>query len=275
MRNIVSVDTTYDPIELSYTNCDCDDNTIQLEIFIDSSVSNPYLNVIKNDVTTVIDNLNIINNTIKYELDSSMFYSAGLLQVKVFNEDSNQIANVVFEQEEDYLATDNIIIKISNDTYVIRKVKVNEETTIEVIDNLKSTSVSDALSANQGRILNEKMIGVILYNNSSGSYETITLNDSIENYDFVEIYYIGKFEDSGDSYCYTKMYDPSGKRIELMSNTPKSNTNAINLHALITMSGTSLTWLKNYMTYVGNGGYTGATVNCIRIVKIIGYKVGD
>ena len=162
------------------------------------------------------------------------------------------------------------IIKVSN------LVSSLEETTGTIIDNLTSTSTTDALSSNMGRELNEKInkmgLGVTLYNNESGSYDTITLNDSIENYNFVEIYYIGKFEDSGDSYCYTKMFNPSGKRIELMSNTPKSQANAINLHALITISGTSLTWLKNYMCYVGNGGYSGATTNCIRIVKIVGLK---
>lgn len=113
---------------------------------------------------------------------------------------------------------------------------------------------------------------VVLYDNESGSYGTITLKDNIDNYDYVDIYYIGKFEDSGDSYCYTKMFNPSEKRIELMSNTPKNQPNAINLHALITMSGTTLSWLKNFMCYVGNGAYAGNTTNCIRICKIIGYK---
>lgn len=162
------------------------------------------------------------------------------------------------------------IIKVSN------LVSSLDETTGSIIDNLTSTSTTDALSANMGKELNDKIsklgLGVTLYDNASGSYNTITLNDSIENYSFVEIYYIGKFEDSGDSYCYTKMFNPSGKRIELMSNTPKSQANAINLHALITMSGTSLTWLKNYMCYVGNGGYSGSTTNCIRICKIVGLK---
>jgi hypothetical protein len=146
----------------------------------------------------------------------------------------------------------------------------------QIIDSLNSTSKTDALSADAGRRLNEKinnmLFGVTLYDNESGSYNTITLNDSIENYKFVEIYYIGKFEDSGDSYCYTKMFNPSGKRIELMSNTPKNNANATNLHALITMTGTTLTWVKNYMSFTGNGGFTGSTTNCIRICKIVGLK---
>lgn len=156
----------------------------------------------------------------------------------------------------------------------IKKVKTtpSSQPSFGVIDSLNSNSTTDSLSANMGRELNEMVLGTNLYNNDSGSYDTITLNDSIENYNFVEIYYIGKFEDSGDSYCYTKMFNPSGKRIELMSNTPKNNANATNLHALITMTGTTLTWLKNYMCFTGNGGFTGSTTNCIRICKIVGLK---
>lgn len=114
----------------------------------------------------------------------------------------------------------------------------------------------------------------VLYDNEAGSFNAIALSDDIENYNFVEIYYIGKFETSGDNYCYTKMFNPTGKQIDLSSNTCLQQENAINLHATIKMQGKSLTWLKNYMCYTGTGtyAYAGNSANCIRIVKIIGIK---
>jgi hypothetical protein len=114
----------------------------------------------------------------------------------------------------------------------------------------------------------------VLYDNESGSFNAIALNDDIENYKFVEIYYIGKFETSGDNYCYTKMFNPTGKQIDLSSNTCIQQENAINLHATIKMQGKSLTWSRNFMCYTGTGtyAYAGNSSNCIRIVKIIGIK---
>lgn len=113
---------------------------------------------------------------------------------------------------------------------------------------------------------------VVLYDDENGSYNSITLKDNIDNYDYVEIFYIGKFESSGDNYCYTKVFNPSNKQIELLSNSCNAQVQAVNIHAVVKMSGNTLSWLKNFMCYVGNGGYSGSTTNCIRISKIIGYK---
>lgn len=113
---------------------------------------------------------------------------------------------------------------------------------------------------------------VVLYDDENGSYNNITLKNNIDNYDYVEIFYIGKFESSGDNYCYTKVFNPSNKQIELLSNSCNEQVQAVNIHAVVKMSGNTLSWLRNFMCYVGNGGYSGSTTNCIRISKIIGYK---
>lgn len=71
-----------------------------------------------------------------------------------------------------------------------------------VVDNLSSTSTTNALSANQGKVLNDTMTSQgnrinalenksahVLYTNESGSRDTITLSDDVSNYSYIKIYY--------------------------------------------------------------------------------------
>ena len=58
------------------------------------------------------------------------------------------------------IISETISTPISGGTLSTR-VTALEESTHQVIDNLESTSTSDALSANQGRVINEQKIGDI------------------------------------------------------------------------------------------------------------------
>lgn len=53
-------------------------------------------------------------------------------------------------------------------------------------------------------------IGYVLYNNTTGSNSTITLNDIVTNYKFIEIFYIAE-----ESYSSTKVFLPNTQTISL------------------------------------------------------------
>ena len=66
---------------------------------------------------------------------------------------------------------------------------VNQTGGIAVVDNLTSASITDALSANQGKVLNDKINGTVLYESEAGSKDEITLSETVLNYDRVKIFY--------------------------------------------------------------------------------------
>lgn len=72
--------------------------------------------------------------------------------------------------------------------YYIIKAKQSAGVVATVVDNLESTSDTDALSANMGKKLNDKITPVVLFEGSS--YEEITLSDSVANYSYLDVYTI-------------------------------------------------------------------------------------
>ena len=88
---------------------------------------------------------------------------------------------------------------VNNDDYLMvvqngvnKKARIeNVRNNISVVDNLESESPTDGLSANQGRILNKKITGTVLYENANGDNgSNFTLNDTISNYKEVKIDYV-------------------------------------------------------------------------------------
>lgn len=78
-----------------------------------------------------------------------------------------------------------------NDTN-LNQMQDNMENAIpNVIDNLESTSTTDALSAKQGKELNSAKSnkGTVLFESSGDNSNSITLNDDIANYDRYRIYF--------------------------------------------------------------------------------------
>lgn len=69
------------------------------------------------------------------------------------------------------------------------KAKQSAGVVATVVDSLTSTSKIDAVSANQARILNEKINGIVLYEDETGSKDEIFLSDTVLNYDRIKIYY--------------------------------------------------------------------------------------
>lgn len=141
-----------------------------------------------------------------------------------------------------------------------------------VIDNLTSASTIDALSAKQGKILNEKINGTVLYENNNGSRDEITLNDSVENYGIIKIFYSNRTD-----YSSIEMYDANNKEICLTLSFSIEGLNiARTIYRNIKITKTQLkTTTQGYLSMTTTGGIDSnisAAANDIYIHKIIGYK---
>ncbi len=72
-----------------------------------------------------------------------------------------------------------------------------------VVNSLTSTSTTNALSAAQGKTLNDGLVGVQLYSNSSGSSGTISLSQSISNFNSIAVEYM---VDHGGQECFVREF---------------------------------------------------------------------
>ena len=84
----------------------------------------------------------------------------------------------------------------------------------QVIDSLTSTSKTNALSADAGRVLNNKTTGVVLFNNETGVSGNVTLSETSANFDFIEKFFGQNNNSSG--LCSIKVYNPNGKYAQLL-----------------------------------------------------------
>ena len=140
-------------------------------------------------------------------------------------------------------------------------------TVATVIDNLNSTSTTDALSANQGKVIKELMQGTILYSDLTGATGNVTLLDSAENYDYIEIYY--KFGQRSGS---LKVKDFTNKKITL---TILANSSATFVCIIkeITISGTTITKNAEYQfTHNAGSNPSYTETDGVAIYEVIGYK---
>lgn len=108
---------------------------------------------------------------------------------------------------------------------------------------------------------------MVLYDNSTGSNGDITLNDSVANYKYIEIY----FKDNNGKYGgYNRVYSPNGKEVHLSMIEPTSSANLIR-NTAYSISGTTM--------IVGSCGYAQISAssvsrnmsqNYIYITRVVG-----
>lgn len=168
-------------------------------------------------------------------------------------------------------------------SYYIIKAKQSAGVVATVVDNLSSTSPTDALSANQGKILNDKFKPVVLYETDKtvsavADNTVISLNDNLSNYKRIVLYGISNNNNLGSVEVYNPtINDQPGMFIA--SNGSRSGMYAFN--------GTFRQWLitsENKITYrdatdisskiVSSSALTGFVNDStnIKIYKIIGFK---
>lgn len=115
-----------------------------------------------------------------------------------------------------------------------------------------------------------KLYSKELFNGNTDNFSTIKLLDNVENYDFLEIYYIGIYTNTSYSKIHKANYGVAALRAMHIS----GDSNSIySVNTLANLSGKTVTADRcaNYqVTSNGISNYT--KTNQIRILKIIGFK---
>lgn len=119
----------------------------------------------------------------------------------------------------------------------------------------------------------EDVGGTVLYNTSEGQNNDITLNDSLENFDRVKIFYYSGT--TGDRvYNSVEVENPNGKKVEITSALGWQNGRMLRIETSIyNLSNTSITlssgtFANLFDKTINAEGANGST----RIYKVVGYK---
>lgn len=109
--------------------------------------------------------------------------------------------------------------------------------------------------------------GQVLYNSASGTAETVTLSDSVENYTYIEIFY----RSSGDNACGSvKVFSPNGKLVHLGTIHYIADYDYAKF-ALVSVSESMITFSQNYQITLKSNGSTYSAENAIFITRVVGY----
>lgn len=109
--------------------------------------------------------------------------------------------------------------------------------------------------------------GQVLYSSASGTAGTVTLSDSAENYTYLEIFY----RSSGDNACGSvKVFSPNGKLVHLGTIHYVADYDYAKF-ALVSVSGSMITFSQNYQITIKNNGSTYSAENAIFIMRVVGY----
>ena len=139
-------------------------------------------------------------------------------------------------------------------------------------------AINNVLKDKLGNILNpkipryEKMVATELFNNSSGSGGEITLNDSLTNYEYIEIYYTNPTFDIFDS---SKIDNPNGKKTSLKVSMRYSDGGSYYTYFRdASLSGNKITSLFGGYYAVRTDGSIEYfnNINYISITRVLGYK---
>lgn len=139
---------------------------------------------------------------------------------------------------------------------------------IEVVDNLNSTDANAALSANQGKLLNGKIVGTVLYSNSEGTLGDFTLNDSVTNYDYVE------FQGKRSTHIYSsgRIENVDGNTIALTTSFSDGTWVYVYVKVL-SISGKQVNIIRSTLGYFNDTGSHASADDNNFITKVVGYKI--
>ena len=107
----------------------------------------------------------------------------------------------------------------------------------------------------------------VLYNDTTGTNSTITLNDNVSNYNYIEVFY----RDSDNQYNSVKVFSPNNKKAFLTTSTLYNNKIYYKTK-VISISGTSITNTSTAQMTCEASGNTITTDNFIYITRVVGYK---
>lgn len=156
-------------------------------------------------------------------------------------------------------------------TYYIIKAKQSAGVVATVVDNLESTSATDALSANMGKKLNDKITPTVLFKGSS--YEEITLSDSAENYSYLDVYAVTELNEllplirieKGQT-LFRLTYSRYDTGITVQSKVYSVSGNKI------TPSAADRLYVNSANTVAYTSNSLASNSRLIKIIKVVGYK---
>ena len=131
----------------------------------------------------------------------------------------------------------------------------------------KKWSVDSIVHKNEK--LSKILDGFILFENSGGTTENISLNDSVENYRCIDIFYTW-----GNQFgkCCRRIYDPNNQILNL--DQIVCNSNQVYLgYSIYNISDKSIILnTGEYWRINTSGGVTQTKNNIFKIFKVVGYK---
>lgn len=207
--------------------------------------------------TLIINEMPSHNHTFNFRTSGTQALSGDHGAYMLAGTDSTAIANTGGGQAHNnlqpYIVT-NYIIKTTQSAGIIAT----------VVDNLLSTSTTDALSANQGRAIKELLEGTVLYNNSEGiSTGDIVLSEDMTNYQRL-VFYSTVGEWLGE------MLTNATQGI-LQQNDQGSINTIFKIARLTITNDTTLTFFSNKRTYY-NGSTWSQDTTGVLVGEIVGYK---
>lgn len=109
---------------------------------------------------------------------------------------------------------------------------------------------------------------VILYENPNGSNSNITLNDSVENYECLEIFY----KDNVNRFNSGKIYNPNGLEFFMVTGNAYSNGSAYIRFKTVVINNTSITNSTYSELGISSSTQNVTNGNSIYITRVVGYK---
>lgn len=250
-------------LDMSQTNTEDACNQVSYKIL---TADSSYPSLTQNDLFT--------NQTGKYQ------FSLGRFQTS-----STGISN--YTDERTYIDWTGIYNEVENHIKAIDSTSAMVMKS-EIVDNLVSTSTTAPLSANQGNVIhnalnsiNNEILNlntevdikqpVVLYSSTGGSTSNITLSDSAANYNYIEIYFIGH----NNCYCFTKVFSPNGKKVNLNNIFIDGNSAQIYINYTVAyINGKTITVTEDTprASFITPTAVTFYNTNENSIVRVIGYK---
>ena len=133
---------------------------------------------------------------------------------------------------------------------------------------LSNETFIDTSSIVHNKVLLNEVLGKVLYENNNGSNENITLNDSVSNYKFIEIFY----KSNDNAYSSVRVDTPNGKRVSLQAFWSVDNY-CYGKIKQVSISNNKINNLAFQQLVIPSGASpTISLSNFIYITKVIGYK---
>lgn len=189
--------------------------------------------------------------------------SAYSLRVGISRLDGSLGRDAVLESSVDSVGTCTTSIRSSKQTGA----SAYKTATVSVQGGSSASTVSlvaDAIQANGNPLYGAK----ILYNNASGVWGTITLNETAANFKYMEFYY--KKPEGDHFWNCSKVHDPNDKRVGFLVAQVAPGSVAQTLMGGVAIVGTSVSIYT--MSRYNNGSSWEMDSTTLRIYRIVGYR---